>query len=50
LASKNKIIDSAYFEEYLWFFQDEKMNRVIFRSFWKKLGFMLRGWSVGDKG
>jgi len=32
-ASKNKSIDSAYFEEYLWFFQDKKINRVISRSF-----------------
>jgi len=24
LASKNKIIDSAYFEEYLWFFSRRK--------------------------
>jgi len=30
-ASKNKIIDSAYFEEYDFF--QEKMNRVIFRNF-----------------
>jgi len=34
---KNKIIDSAYFEEYLFqddFFQVEKMNRIS-RSFWR---------------
>jgi len=26
-------MDSAHFEEYLRFFQDEKVNRVISRSF-----------------
>jgi len=38
---KNKIIDSTALKNIYDFFQDEKMNRIISKSFW-------RGWSPVD--